>query len=98
MIEVNELPTTTKQLYVIEVSAEWCGHCRQMQPQLEQAEKDNLNLVFLKLDADKISDELIKELDVNELPHIFAYKNGKVLCKYNEKDGTFSSWLKFVQW
>lgn len=98
MLEVNKLPESDDKLYVIDVSADWCGHCRQLAPQVEQAEKDNPNIVFLRMDADKISDELISALGIDELPHICAFKNCKQLAVFNESHGDIASWVKFIQW
>lgn len=58
---------------VVEVYADWCGYCKQMEPMLEVVAKRNPNIRIVKLDADKN-----KSIEVRALPTLAIYKGGKV--------------------
>lgn len=94
---ITEIPND-KTLRVIDFCADWCQHCRELSPRLEQAEKENPSVVFSKIDVDKASNELLDMFNVDELPLIVAVKNGKEISRYDEKDGTIESWCKYIQW
>lgn len=62
---------------LVDVYAPWCGPCKKMAPYLaEIAMEKKEKLTFLKINADE-SQELVKHLNVEELPTIILYKNGK---------------------
>lgn len=65
------------QLVLVDVYATWCGPCKKMAPYLaEIAEQKKDKLTFLKVNADE-SQEIVKNLSVEELPTLILYKNGK---------------------
>ncbi len=62
--------------------APWCGPCRKMKPMLEELDNEaNGKFTFLKLNADE-NDELMKYLNVAEIPMFFIYKNGKITWQH----------------
>jgi thioredoxin len=68
---------TDNQLVLVDVYAPWCGPCKKMAPYLaEIAEEKKDKLKFLKVNADE-SQEIVKNLNVEELPTLILYKNGK---------------------
>lgn len=68
---------TDNQLVLVDVYAPWCGPCKKMAPYLaEIAEEKKNKLTFLKVNADE-SQEIVKNLSVEELPTLILYKNGK---------------------
>ncbi|MFA9214873.1 MAG: thioredoxin [Candidatus Methylacidiphilales bacterium] len=65
------------QLVLVDVYAPWCGPCKKMAPYLaEIAEEKKDKLTFIKVNADE-SQEIVKNLNVEELPTLILYKNGK---------------------
>jgi thioredoxin len=65
------------QLVLVDVYAPWCGPCKKMAPYLaEIAEEKKDKLTLLKVNADE-SQEIVKNLNVEELPTLILYKNGK---------------------
>jgi thioredoxin len=65
------------QLVLVDVYAPWCGPCKKMAPYLSEiAEEQKDRLTFLKVNADE-SQEIVKELNVEELPTLILYKNGE---------------------
>lgn len=67
---------------LVDFYAPWCAPCRKMAPMLDElvAEYGD-KFTLLKLDADK-NDALLKELDVNEIPTFFIYKDGTESWKH----------------
>jgi len=64
-------------LVLVDVYAPWCGPCKKMAPYLaEIAEEKKDKLTFIKVNADE-SQEIVKNLNVEELPTLILYKNGK---------------------
>jgi thioredoxin len=64
-------------LVLVDVYAPWCGPCKKMAPYLaEIAEEKKGKLTFIKVNADE-SQEIVKNLNVEELPTLILYKNGK---------------------
>ena len=64
-------------LVLVDVYAPWCGPCKKMAPYLaEIAEEKKDKLTFLKINADE-NQAIVKNLNVDELPTIILYKNGK---------------------
>ncbi|HQT79020.1 MAG TPA: thioredoxin TrxC [Rhodopila sp.] len=71
-VERNDVPV------LVDIWAAWCGPCRSMAPQFEQAaamlEPD---VRLLKLDADAAQDTCAR-LGVRGIPAMFLFKNGRV--------------------
>lgn len=62
---------------LVDFYAAWCGPCKKMAPMLEELQNDHAGkFKLVKVDADK-NDALLKELNVNEIPTFYLYKNSK---------------------
>lgn len=80
---------TSDKLVLVDFYAQWCGPCKKMAPELESiASQRKSDLKFVKLDADENS-LLVKELNIEALPGLFLFKNGKQVwyrSGYTSKD------------
>ena len=69
--------TINSGLVLVDVFATWCGPCKIMAPYIDEIVNEKKDVLkFLKIDNDKNS-ELVKFLNVDELPTIIIFKNGK---------------------
>ena len=69
--------TINSGLVLVDVFATWCGPCKIMAPYIDEIVNQKKDVLkFLKIDNDKNS-ELVKFLNVDELPTIIIFKNGK---------------------
>lgn len=82
-IEQSTLPV------ILDMYAPWCGPCRQMEPHIEQLEKEIGNKYkFAKLNVDEARELAIKYA-VTSIPTFLFIKNGNVINKetgYMSKD------------
>ncbi|MHA8067006.1 rhodanese-like domain-containing protein [Aquirufa sp. ROCK2-A2] len=67
-----------KKSVIVDFHAEWCGPCKQLSPILEQYVKDQKGAVeLIKIDVDQ-NQELAKELQIEAIPYVERYENGKL--------------------
>lgn len=75
---------------ILDVYATWCGPCQQMEPILEELEKELGNMYkFAKLNVDEARDISIKEYGVTSVPTFVFIKDGAIKGKetgYMSKD------------
>ncbi|MBC7848600.1 MAG: thioredoxin fold domain-containing protein [Chitinophagaceae bacterium] len=65
------------QVVLVDVGAEWCPPCRQMEPVLAELEKEaGSRYKFVRVDGGNDTD-VMKKLGVEGLPVFIIYKNGK---------------------
>lgn len=74
----NKLLDSDK-LVLVDVYAEWCGPCKQMEPFLEEMKTKNADIVkIVRIDADQ-NPTVCADLGVEALPTLLLYKNNKVV-------------------
>ena len=75
---------------ILDIYATWCGPCQQMEPALEELEKELGTMYkFAKLNVDEARDISIKEYGVTSVPTFVFIKDGAIKGKetgYMSKD------------
>jgi len=73
--KISEANTTGK-IVVVDFSATWCGPCNMIAPFYTELSQKHPQLVFLKVDVDKLR-ELSETWNVQAMPTFVFIKNGK---------------------
>ena len=66
---------------LVDFSAEWCGPCKQLSPVLEawiKAQNGQVELIKIDVDANQ---ELAKAKQIESIPYLEFYKDGKMVDK-----------------
>ena len=67
---------------VLDIYATWCGPCQQMEPMLEELEKEfGDKYIFAKLNVDEAREISIKDYGVTSFPTFVFIKDGVVKGK-----------------
>lgn len=66
---------------LVDFYATWCGPCMRLIPILEEISNSRANYNILKVDVDD-SPEIAKRLQIDTIPTICVYKNGKLVEKH----------------
>lgn len=61
---------------VVQYAAGWCGNCRLMKPKFKKLAKENEDISFILIDAEK-NPESRKLAQVNNLPTFATFHNGE---------------------
>lgn len=70
---------STDKLVLVDFNAKWCAPCQKMLPMVTQlAETYKDRLILIKVDYDE-NEELVKALNVSEIPLLLIYKNEQVI-------------------
>jgi len=72
-------------------SAEWCGECRTVKKLM-----DDNGIEYEVVDVDKQPDEFTAN-NVDGMPTVIAYKNGKEDGRWDVTKGSILSWVKFLE-
>ncbi len=79
----EELRASANTPVIFKFTAEWCGPCHQIEPQvLKLASKYQGRVVFAELDIDKL-DELALELGVASIPAFHGYAGGRMVQSFS---------------
>jgi thioredoxin len=70
-----------KKLVIVDYNATWCGPCKQLSPVLEAWIKaQNGQVKLIKIDVDE-NQELAKAKQIESIPYLEFYKDGKMIDK-----------------
>jgi thioredoxin len=70
-----------KKLVIVDYNATWCGPCKQLSPVLEAWIKaQNGQVELIKIDVDE-NQELAKAKQIESIPYLEFYKDGKMIDK-----------------
>jgi thioredoxin len=70
-----------KKLVIVDYNATWCGPCKQLSPVLEawiKAQNGQVELIKIDVDANQ---ELAKAKEIESIPYLEFYKDGKLADK-----------------
>lgn len=69
-----------KGIKFIDFFANWCGPCIKFSKELEEILKEDTYKIIYKIDVEK-SKKVVKMLEIDTLPTMCIYKDGKLLEK-----------------
>ena len=72
-------------------STEWCGNCREVKKFL-----DDNGIEYEVVDLDKHPEEADAH-NIDEMPVIIAYKNGKEDGRWDVTKGSVVAWVNFLE-
>ncbi|AXI09739.1 thiol reductase thioredoxin [Oceanobacillus sp. 143] len=81
--QYNEL--VQNENVIMMFSADWCGDCRYIEPELPEIEKAFPEYTFVHVDRDKFI-EICQEHGIMGIPSFLAYKDGKEAGRFVSKD------------
>jgi thioredoxin len=70
-----------KKLVIVDYNAVWCGPCKQLSPVLDawiKAQNGQVELIKIDVDANQ---ELAKAKQIESIPYLEFYKDGKMIDK-----------------
>src|SRR4051812_11671694 len=65
---------------LVDFSAEWCGPCKMMAPELKRFAQSHKEVRVLKVDIDK-NRETANQFNIQGVPTLILFKKGKVLWR-----------------
>lgn len=65
---------------LVDCYATWCGPCKRLTPVLEEVNDERENVEIVKVDIDE-ADEFCDMYDIESIPTLVIYKDGKVVEK-----------------
>ena len=65
-------------LVVVDYYAVWCGPCKKISPFIEELEKENPNVLFLKVDVDQ-SQDISHDRCISSMPTFHFFRDGNLL-------------------
>jgi thioredoxin 1 len=71
--------TSEKDLLLVYITAPWCGPCKMLSPVVDNiCDEMDSKITLAKIDADE-NMELVKSLNVRNIPTLLFYKKGEVV-------------------
>jgi thioredoxin 1 len=74
----DEIIASDPGIVIVDISAEWCGPCRMLEPILHQLAEEIADLTVLELDIDA-SPELARRYDVMSFPTLLFFVEGQLV-------------------
>jgi thioredoxin-like negative regulator of GroEL len=71
---------SSKQTTLVMFYAKWCGFCRRFAPIFSSAQK-NSSIPLAKIDIDQDADGLWEAFDIEAVPTLIAFKDGKQIAR-----------------
>lgn len=65
---------------MVDFWAPWCGHCRELEPALEEFSRNAKDLIIGKVNVDE-EPELARQYKIRTIPTVLLIQNGKVVQK-----------------
>ena len=76
--EDNFISLTNKGVCLVDFYATWCGPCRMLAVELEDAEAENEDINIVKVNIDECMN-LAKKYKIQVVPTIIVFKDGKLV-------------------
>jgi len=70
---------------VVYFSAEWCGPCKQLKPQMAKAAMQDESREYFFVDVDKISSEYLNQYNIKSIPQVYKINDGLLGDKITAK-------------
>jgi len=67
---------------IIKIGSEFCGPCKQTEKNILKVEENNSDVVFVKIDTDEASEELIEFFNVMSIPVLIKIVSGEIVDKF----------------
>ncbi|MBQ7152590.1 MAG: thioredoxin [Clostridia bacterium] len=67
----------SKDLYVVDFFADWCGPCRMLAPLLAELEAENPSVSFGKLNVDE-APQIAGQYGIQSIPYVVLFKKGEI--------------------
>jgi len=88
--ELNEVLENNARVLVY-WSASWCGPCKRLKPQIEQADEKLTNVTFVRIMTDEADPELVSDYNIQAVPQLFEYADGEQVAEIEQ-----GPWQKIV--
>jgi thioredoxin 1 len=89
MTSLDECQNTCMEMentiIVLDFTATWCGPCKRIYPLLESLSNEYSNVLFYKIDIDKLSD-VATHFQIQSVPSFKFIYNNKIVAAFNGAD------------
>lgn len=76
--EFKQTVLDAEEPVVVDFYADWCGPCKMLAPVLEQLERDNDDVTFVKVNIEE-NPEIAEEYEVQSIPNVGFFKGGALV-------------------
>lgn len=74
---------------VVYFSAEWCGPCKQLKPQMAKAAIQDESREYFFVDVDQVDNEYLNQYNIKSIPQVYKINNGilgdKITAKISDE-------------